>query len=95
MWSQEIAANTASHVDKIVDFAAVGKLSTWDESLDNAWHKHERPRLLIGCAAENDATVARLRLEQSPLVVFKVGAVEGVHPDNTCSGVSLILGQRQ
>ena len=88
---QEIAANSAGDVNKVRDFAAVGELRTWNESLDNAGHKHEGSRLAVRRAAENDAAVARLRLEQSPLALFKVGVAEVIRSDNTCARVSLIV----
>ena len=63
--------------------------------LISAGHKHEGSRLAVRRAAESDAAVTRLRLEQSPLALFKVGVAEVIHSDNTCARVSLIVGQRQ
>src|SRR5262249_40273628 len=92
---QEITTNGAGEVDKVRHFSAVGELSAWNESLYNTGHKDEGSRLTVRRTAEHDAAITRLRLEQSPLALFKVGIAEVIHADKTCGLVSLILGERQ
>ena len=93
--AQQIAADSAGDVGKVGDFAAIGELSTGNEPLEDAGHEHEGPRLAICRAAEGDAAVARLHLEQPPLTLFEIGVVEAIHSDNVRARVPPVAGQCQ
>src|SRR5262249_27723786 len=79
---QKIAAHFASDFDKIVHIAAVSELSTGNEPLDEARHEHKGPSSTVCRAADDDAAVGRLHLQQSPLALLKIRFVEAIYCHN-------------
>jgi hypothetical protein len=93
--AKKIAPHGASYIYKVINFAAIGELSTGNSASDQSGYEDKGANPIPCCAAKNYATMTRLGFEQPSFFFFKTAFNEPICPDNADWFGLSVVGQRQ